>query len=90
MTRSWSLGYSSEAVRQLRSLDSATSIRLVRYLEKRVMTADDPRKMGKALRGSKWEDCWRYRCGDYRIIVRIIDSDVVVMVLRVGHRKHVY
>lgn len=67
-----------------------TSRRIVRYLEERVVASDDPRRLGRALRGSKWEDCWRYRCGDYRIVVRIIDRDVVVVVLRVGHRKNVY
>lgn len=87
---SWSILYSSEATRQLQSLDRTMARRLVKYLEERVMTLDNPRKIGKALRGSKWEDSWRYRCGDYRIIVRLIDRDVVVMVLRVGHRKNVY
>lgn len=90
MPRSWSLSYSVEASRQLQKLDTTASYKIVRYLEERIMTCHDPRKMGKALRGSTWEDCWRYRCGDYRIIVRIIDSDVVVVVLRVGHRKNVY
>jgi len=86
----WNLSYSSEAVRQLRQLDQSTTRRLIKYLEERVLALDDPRRAGKALRGSKWEDCWRYRCGDYRIIVRIIDRDLVVMVLRIGHRKNVY
>jgi len=90
MSKQWTLGYLSEAVRQLQSLDKPTNRRLIKYLEERVITLDDPRKLGKALRGSKWEDCWRYRCGDYRIIVKIIDQDVVVMVLRVGHRKNIY
>ena len=90
MAPRWSLIYSAEATRQLRDLDPPNSRRLVKYLEERVLTSDDPRRLGKAQRGSEWGDCWRYRCGDYRIIANIVDRDVVVVVLRVGHRKNVY
>lgn len=86
----WTITYTQEAARQLRGLDRHESRRIVAYLEERVLTAADPRQLGKALRGSKWEDCWRYRSGVYRIIVKILDKELVVMVLRVGHRKDVY
>ncbi len=33
---------------------------------------------------------WRYRIGDYRAIVRIIDSQVTVRVIEIGHRREVY
>lgn len=86
----WRLLYSDEAARQLRSMDRHDSLRVVKYMEERVVKLDDPRRLGRALKGSKWEDCWRYRCGDYRIIVRIMDEDVVVVVLKVSNRKDVY
>jgi mRNA interferase RelE/StbE len=90
MSTKWTLSYSSEAVRQLRGIDTPTSRRLVKYLEERVASLDDPRQSGRSLRGSQWGECWRYRCGDYRIIVKILDDELVVMILRVGHRKNVY
>jgi mRNA interferase RelE/StbE len=89
MPSRWSLSYSSEAVRQLRGMDLHASRRLVKYLEDRVATLDDPRQTGKTLQGSRWGECWRYRCGDYRIIVKILDDELVAMILRVGHRKNV-
>lgn len=90
MTSLWRLIYSKEAIRNLKSLDHQSSRRLLDYMTERVMSLDDPRRLGKALKGSQWGDCWRYRCGDYRIIVHLIDRDLVVMVLRTGHRKDVY
>ncbi|MFP5349235.1 MAG: type II toxin-antitoxin system RelE family toxin [Gammaproteobacteria bacterium] len=33
---------------------------------------------------------WRVRCGDYRIIYEINDTDRTVMILHVGHRRDVY
>jgi mRNA interferase RelE/StbE len=33
---------------------------------------------------------WRYRVGDYRVICRVEDGRMVVLVLDVGHRREVY
>ena len=33
---------------------------------------------------------WRYRVRDYRLICNIEDSELVVLVLRIGHRKDIY
>ena len=33
---------------------------------------------------------WRYRVGDYRIVVSIQDDKVLVLVVRIAHRKDVY
>ncbi|HAW11794.1 MAG TPA: type II toxin-antitoxin system mRNA interferase toxin, RelE/StbE family [Chloroflexi bacterium] len=87
---SWQLQYSPQAVRCLRKLDGHEARRIRDYLVDRISTLDDPRSVGKALRGSDWGDCWRYRTGDYRIIVDILDQEIVIHVLRIGNRKDVY
>jgi mRNA interferase RelE/StbE len=33
---------------------------------------------------------WRYRIGSYRLICQIEDRRLVVLVIAVGHRRHVY
>jgi mRNA interferase RelE/StbE len=33
---------------------------------------------------------WRYRVGDYRLICRLEDNKLVVLVLKIGHRRDVY
>jgi mRNA interferase RelE/StbE len=33
---------------------------------------------------------WKYREGDYRPICKIEDDRLIVLVLRVGHRKEIY
>jgi mRNA interferase RelE/StbE len=35
-------------------------------------------------------DAWRIRVGDWRIIYQIRDERLIVLVLRVGHRRDVY
>ena len=33
---------------------------------------------------------WRYRVGDYRIVCDLVELEMVVYVIRVGHRGEVY
>ena len=50
--------------------------------------ASDPRPAGaKALKG---ERRLRIRVGDYRIIYEVDDGELIVLVVRVGHRREVY
>jgi mRNA interferase RelE/StbE len=86
----WRIHYSPLAIRNLDALDKHISRKLTNYLRDRISTLVDPRAMGKALKGSTWGDCWRYRCVDYRIIVDIIDRDVLIHVMRIGDRKGIY
>ncbi|MCK5880002.1 MAG: type II toxin-antitoxin system RelE/ParE family toxin [Holophagae bacterium] len=51
---------------------------------------ENPRASGDALKGSRLGEFWRYRVGDFRIICRIEDDRLVVLVLRVGHRREIY
>lgn len=51
----------------------------------RIATLDDPR----ALTGDH-AGYWRWRIGDYRVVARIEDDRVVIIVVRVAHRREVY
>ena len=51
--------------------------------------ADDPRPRGvEKLKGE--DDQYRIRVGPYRIIYTIRDDRLIVLVLRIGHRRDVY
>ena len=51
--------------------------------------AHDPRPPGtKKLEGMA--DTWRIRAGDYRIIYTVEDDRLVVLVVKIGHRREVY
>jgi mRNA interferase RelE/StbE len=49
----------------------------------------NPRQLGKALKG-QLSTLWRYRVGDYRVVCALRDEVLVVLVVRIGHRKWVY
>jgi len=51
--------------------------------------ADDPRPSGvKKLKGP--DGFYRVRIGDYRIVYDIRDKELVVIIIRIGHRKEIY
>lgn len=51
--------------------------------------AENPRPAGiKKILGD--EDLYRIRSGDYRIVYQIEDNVLLVLVVRVAHRKDVY
>jgi mRNA interferase RelE/StbE len=41
-------------------------------------------------RSPRLGEFWKYRVGDYRLISKIEDDRLVVLVLGVGHRKEIY
>jgi mRNA interferase RelE/StbE len=86
----WSVELSEAADRELTKLETQHRRRLLRFLYQRVAKLDDPRSIGQALHGSRLGEFWKYRVGDFRLICRIEDDRLLVLVLRVGHRKEIY
>ena len=60
------------------------------FLHDRVAVLDDPRSIGESLKGTKLDEFWKDRVGDYRIIANIEDGAVRILVVRIGHRREVY
>lgn len=85
----WDYSFSARALKQLKKLDRETQHRIINWLDERVVDCQDPRQWGKALKG-ELAGLWRYRVGSYRVVCQLIDDEVVVLVLRLGHRKQVY
>jgi mRNA interferase RelE/StbE len=86
----YSVELSAEVDRELSKLDAQQAKRILKFLHQRVAKLDDPRSIGEALHGSRLGEFWKYRVGDYRLISKIEDDRLLVLVLRVGHRKEIY
>ena len=86
----WTIQIDPAAARDLRKLDQRTARRILAFLRGRVRTLDNPRSIGEALKGPRLGEFWRYRVGDYRIIARIEDRALLVIVVRIGNRRYVY
>ncbi len=82
----YSVRLAPAAVRQVRRLDPAGRRRVQAAID---LLASEPRPpSARRLAGGAGE--WRVRTGDFRIIYEIHDSELLVLVVKVGHRRDVY
>jgi mRNA interferase RelE/StbE len=86
----WKIEFDENAERELKKLDPQIAKRILAFLFNRVAPLENPRSIGKALKGSKLGSFWRYRVGDFRIVTYIEDDALRVLVVRVGNRRQVY
>lgn len=84
----WSLEYSEKSQKSLRKLGRREADRITRFLGE-IAELEDPRSRGHALVGNL-RGLWRYRVEDWRVVVRIEDQTLVILVVTVGHRREVY
>ena len=85
----WTIEWDDRARKELRKLDRAVQREILRYLRERITEGGDPRRLGKPLR-HELHGLWRYRIGDYRVVCRLEDERLIVLVIAVGHRRRVY
>lgn len=79
---------SDDAKKQLAKLDKPINKAINNYL-KQIEKLADPRVRGKRLVGNL-NGYWRYRVGDYRLICKIVDDKLIIIVVTIGHRKEIY
>jgi len=87
--KKWEIRFSEEARKELKKLDRYT-IRLIdSWIAKHLENCEDPRATGKPLVASRIGQ-WRYRIGDYRMLCEIQDNILLILVIKIGHRRDVY
>jgi mRNA interferase RelE/StbE len=78
--------FARPAAKKLASLPVVARVRLIKRIES---LADNPRPRGvETLIGG--HGALRVRVGTYRVIYEIRDAVLVVLVLKIGHRRDVY
>lgn len=83
---SYAISYVPSAVKAIRKLDKWTARRLLDAIGQ---LAREPRPPGCVqLKGGDGE--LRIRVGAYRVVYDVRDEELVVLVLRVGHRREIY
>jgi len=72
-----------------RALKKLSADILKRIIKAFLKLEQDPRPPGvKKLIGE--DELYRIRVGDYRIVYQIRDNELIVLVVRVAHRREVY
>ncbi len=86
----WRIEFSELALKQLDKLDTSVARRILNFLRKKVDTAGDPSSLATRLKGPENNGRWRYRVGDYRIVVSFDKNIITIFVIEIGHRREIY
>ncbi len=78
--------YQGPAEALLRKLPKETQARIIRKVDQLAVDPFPPgtEKLSAAV------DLWRIRIGDYRVIYTFERKELLVLVLKIGHRREVY
>jgi len=81
----YKLAFKNSVSKDLRSIPNKDVARILKRIE---ALQENPRPVGsEKLSG---QERYRIRQGVYRIIYEVVDDHLVVTVVKIGHRKHVY
>ena len=86
---SYKINFSETSLKQLRELDTTSRKRVLTYINEVLSKIENPRILGKALTG-ELKGLWRYIIGNFRIVCQIHDNKLLVLILKIAHRKEVY
>jgi len=75
--------------KQFKKLDRSVQTVVVKWIRKHLEDCEDPRAYGKGL-VANLKGYWRYRIGDYRLLVEIKDDELIVVAISIAHRSDVY
>ena len=84
----WRITPTKEFTKSLRKLDRPVARQIVEALDA-IAATGQPRSRGKALTGPL-SGLWRYRIGNYRVLVELHDDELVILALKAGHRSTIY
>ena len=88
----WQVDYEpsvNKALKKLQKCEAKISKRILTLIEEFKYT-DDPRGHPNAMKIVGFDNRYRWRVGDYRIIGDVFDDRVVIIIIKIAHRKDVY
>ncbi|MEE8367189.1 MAG: type II toxin-antitoxin system RelE/ParE family toxin [Thermoanaerobaculia bacterium] len=81
----WTLRYATSAASAIRKLDPAIRRRVLAAVTKLAHEPERGKPLQLTLRGLR-----SWRTGDYRIVYRVVENKVEILVVAIGHRRDVY
>ena len=83
----WTIEFERSAVKALKTLHPEATRKISIFLE--MLRAQAlARTIGEPLYGEN-KGLWRYRVGDYRLICRLEDHVLRIVVIKIGHRREI-
>ena len=86
----WHVRFTSRAKKELAALEKKQRVLLEGWILENLEGCENPRAVHGGKHLVDTECGWRYRVGSYRIVCRLLDGEIVIEVIRIGHRQGVY
>ncbi|WP_457595110.1 type II toxin-antitoxin system RelE family toxin [Hydrogenimonas sp.] len=86
----YSIVYEKSAIKDLVGVEKPFRLLIKEKIE---ILAKDPNRLKnriKALKGKEYKGLYRLRVGDYRVVYQRKDDVLIILIVRIGHRKEVY
>ncbi len=77
----------AKAGKTLKSIPAKDQKRIAGAIQLLALNPTPPNS--KSLKG-ELRGLWRVRVGDYRIVYQIVEAELRILVIKVGHRKNIY
>lgn len=75
--------------KSFKNLDKSIQRMVKAWIDKNLINTENPRQHGKGLTANR-SGQWRYRIGEYRILVKIEDDKIILILIDIKHKKEVY
>lgn len=85
----WTIEIADTALADIKKLSKSDRDRVTKFIFKRLQGHPDPTRLAEPLFGS-FAGFARFRVGDFRLVCQIFEGRLVVVIVRVKHRREVY
>lgn len=74
--------------KSFKNLDKSIQRMVKAWIDKNLINTENPRQHGKGLTANR-SGQWRYRIGEYRILAKIEDDKIILILIDIKHKKEV-
>ena len=85
----WQIVFSRTGEKELGKLSHQSQSLIRNFLYTRILELNHPKQSGKALSANK-KGYWRYRVDKFRIICKLEESKLVILIVKIAKRDVVY
>ncbi len=86
----YSVVYEKSAIKGLLSVEKPFRLLIKEKIEILAKDPDRLKNRVKALKGKEYKGLYRLRVGDYCVVYQRKDDVLIILIVRIGHRKEVY
>lgn len=81
--------FSKQAEKEIKKLSKSDQERILKLLYEKVCKRGNPLELAKRLTGA-FSDFFRFRVGDYKILFKVDQEKITLLILKIAHRREVY